>query len=1227
MDQSLSDSESVSEDTTPRIHTPPSPRPPVAPAPTPEPEPPEPPRPPQWDIQQINPNFAQTSSFSFVSPPKSNPDIGPKLPPISSHRSFSYKKPPPPYYDHRRPKMPAKTPSDEPKSDIDRRLHQILSTTLVSQKYAATFRQQQVCTQPSSRTYSYDDADDDGILRIAIDAEQRLKDVMDSCNSCETLGDQISKIVHGQCVELFRIRCDGGVNGERQIQGVELDLRQIIKKSEPQQVISESQSARMKLLEARMRGTDSSMANTEGDNLWIEDNGAEDLGSLTLIEGIKSLAEKYQDQDGDKRRRLSTEGEATVVSGPRTSAEAKSNEAEKKDDKSRAQALIPNKPVPLIQPRNRNSKQGPSVQMMPQPKKSKKNKKKDKKKKGDKEEEEVLDIAKIIGPMQPVTIYDAPSGGDLSLRNPQTAWAQRQGDELTITQRGEQQQPTQQTLFSTNNSSDPPQKFYDHRLDSEREKYRNLYSVQPPRERPRTNVFILYSTEDEKASPHHRTDIFAPLGHGDAAAKPMIGSTDLIEADDNAPHNQGSDLNSQNNRGPWSQVGIEGSKIQVDQQGIPRTHEDINQEIATAMHALRIEDPSNRNVGLETTLDVLRRDQERVSAEINRLLEAQEKTKEQDREVDRLLAESNIPPVKYKITQPGQDFSLSQTLDDLIDLGAQNAPSFEPRSSDQEVYGRVASTAMHMPSDGCRQPTQQQMQDWLDSITSSSTPTISTGGSESDIGEKLSQMGSSNLESGYDTKGPTMPEEAMISLPETFKPALRYPPGLEPKPTTAPLTEDPLPPLPPLPQPGPSQDMNTVKPLFERLGDEFQRLDKSVTRKGGKKQKIKSGIVKKEWTSELNAEFEESSVKGITGQLSGAQGTVAGIIDNSSNGSGLSTPEEQQAQPAPIKVVDTSVGTKADIKPEAFRIPETEFTIQSSLAINTDAPRPQIPGTPLRLNVPPSTPLKSILKKSSQFTKPTGAGSTVVTPSKQECVVGQRPEAQRRLVATTGQLYASLPFPDTPFTSRINTVDEEFLNLPKHPPNEESEPEPLKLIDKQRYQIAMSNPSELPGFMEAANFPVAKVESETEESEEETEEEKAVRRAIKGKAVDRDYWSGHDYRFYAPPPPSDDEGLEGTPPEEGESHEAIYRAFLEEERRYILEKDAELAVAAAALGARRLGEKDVTTPADAPEESSEPLNKVCSTGQAAKDPAPLPTVVPGEEEEDPFAPAEERAKF
>ncbi|KAF3317003.1 hypothetical protein TWF173_001008 [Orbilia oligospora] len=1158
----------------------------------------------------------------------------------------------------------------------------------MSQKYATSFHQQQVCTQPSSRTYTFDDADEDGVINIAIDAEQRLKDFMESCNSCDTLGDQMSKIVHGQCIELFRVRCDEGENGERRIQGLELDLRQL-KRPEVGQMIGDSQSARMKLLEARMRGTDSSTATVEEDDVWLDNDEEEGLGSVRLLEGIQSIAKKYQDQEGEKRRRLGVDQEViirpTAKAGEETNFKESKN-AEKNEDKSRASLLSTTKAVPLTQPRNRNSKQGSSVQM----KSKKKNKKKNKEQK---EDNNGIEITKIITPMESIIIYDAPTEGDLSLRNPQTAWAQRKGDELTITQ-GDEQIPTSPHSFPAGNGeSDISGLMYRNRLDNEREKYRNLYSVQPPRGKPRTNVFILYSTEDEKASPHHRMDIFSQPANENNFPSPMMGSVKSIDPDDvfeenEMPISSLQRVSSDREHGDREQPGP-----LIIPPSSTLTHEDMDNDVATAMEALQLKDGGAGNIDLEATLDVLRRDQERVSAEINRLLEAQEKTRDQDREVDILLRESNMPPVKYTIMDPGQQFSLSQALDDLIDLGAQNAPNFEPQSPGEQGDGQISSIPLYIPSDGCKLPTQQQKQEWLDSIASSSTSTTSTEGSEFDLGDSISQADTYPRD-GHSMISDTSQEPQTFTTAEgsmapLLTPHLRHPQSFEAEVCPSVSLDD----IPtPLAHPGPNVSPKTIRPLFERLGYEFENLDTSITRKGGKKQKIKSGMLKTEWTSDMQDVFE-SSYPQEKRHADGVERANLEVCGSDLSVSALGVSDKIQ----PLPDAKSSVEAHTEPEPEGFKIPTASFTLESDLVIDTEAPKRKVPETPLRLKLPMKTPLKGILKKTSQFTKLTDEGSLAIGPVGADRAPDKESKALRRSEIGRQTIYAKLPFPDVPFNGIANSGKP---SKPTATPREEGKPGPPKLTEEQQYEIAVAKLSELPGFLEKGVNEEEIVENEAieeglakediikkdpinetvveeysededmtllasdgsdEEPEEETEGQNEIKRAIKGKAVDRETWIGLDCRFF--------ELNSSTPFERRRpsSHyprrpmrlqddiifaRAIHESLVEAERDFEIWKRNELA--AQSVDSEQALTEDVSFERESPAAPPEGINNAetaisiekphtpnktyLERASAAHQPANsidkneqldtryLATSALDDEDDDPFSPAEERAR-
>lgn len=95
------------------------------------------------------------------------------------------------------------------------------------------------CTQPRPRTYTWEDTDSDGVLNIAIDASSRRKDCINSCWNCDKIGDQITSIVHGGCIELCRIDFDENDDGTRRIEGLTLDLR-------PQKQVPESEKEKRK---------------------------------------------------------------------------------------------------------------------------------------------------------------------------------------------------------------------------------------------------------------------------------------------------------------------------------------------------------------------------------------------------------------------------------------------------------------------------------------------------------------------------------------------------------------------------------------------------------------------------------------------------------------------------------------------------------------------------------------------------------------------------------------------------------------------------------------------------------------------------------------------------------------------------------------------------------------------------------------------------------------------
>ncbi|KAF3909990.1 hypothetical protein ABW20_dc0110566 [Dactylellina cionopaga] len=188
-------------------------------------------------------------------------------------------------------------------------LHRLLGTNIITHRISLSSfgRRQQICTQPKPPIFTFDDTDENGILRISIDASQRAKEFTDSCASCESIGPGMAGVVHGECVELFRIRCDERPNGSRRIEGLELDLR-------PQRNMSTEgvskgvHSSRIQLLEARMRGNESGAPSSEKQEpIGDHTDSINMLKSVRLIKRIEAIGEKWE--DGGKRRRLVTEGD------------------------------------------------------------------------------------------------------------------------------------------------------------------------------------------------------------------------------------------------------------------------------------------------------------------------------------------------------------------------------------------------------------------------------------------------------------------------------------------------------------------------------------------------------------------------------------------------------------------------------------------------------------------------------------------------------------------------------------------------------------------------------------------------------------------------------------------------------------------------------------------------------------------------------------------------------
>ncbi|KAK6525297.1 hypothetical protein TWF694_005442 [Orbilia ellipsospora] len=600
-------------------------------------------------------------------------------------------------------------------------IQNLFSTNIMKQHYLNGFtRRQQLCTQPSTPVVVPENVDANGNVRVTIDPNQRLKTSIDACSSCENMGGFMSKIVHGGCVELFRIKFDEPENPDNPIRSLELDLRST-KNAKVENPPKESLSDRMRLLEARMRGSDIHEPSEKEDttkSIAIP----EELPSEKLIQGIKAIADRCQ-KTTEKKQSVILDDEKSVA----TQLVVKSNPSEKHKKKEEKNIQNPpgQKTVSLIQPRARNAKSNLPFQLGPQPKKPKKSKK----------SKDALSATKVIGsPVQAITVYDRPTDDDPTLRNPQPAWAKKTGNELIITEEVNHEiskSASSQYRFSGGSEipSAPEMPWY---RPFEIEESRKKIERPPPVKANEPSFFVLLSHEDEKPSPLHRTDILRSQQSFSVNTNTLnLDSKPLLDSEDEWETSGASSTSGPHARKTKVQQGREETAILLNRESLNMSYQNTEESLSAAMGALKMED------GFQAAVNDLQYRGEKVAAEIEMLKDLQEKHQQQDYEIDQLL-DAPLPTVKYRILKQGEPLPLAQTLDELIDTGARNAPSFEP-SSLREGTGESISNAIQIHQNLCRQPSDQEKLDWLASLESSSPSTISRPVSASDADETMNQ--------------------------------------------------------------------------------------------------------------------------------------------------------------------------------------------------------------------------------------------------------------------------------------------------------------------------------------------------------------------------------------------------------------------------------------------------------------------------------------------------------
>ncbi|KAK6338627.1 hypothetical protein TWF696_009438 [Orbilia brochopaga] len=494
-----------------------------------------------------------------------------------------------------------------------------------------TFGQrQQVCTQLQTPILTTDKTDETGILQVTIDIAKTARDSVSQCSSCDNIGDAIAKAVHGGCVEVFRIHSDESREGHRPITKLELDLRPQEEATSSKSTSKEAESTRMERLEARMRG-----AETPGPKSPIVGPKPDDADKSHTEIILKALTDCW-DNDVAKRRRVAQEDEASVSSEDSDETE-KASSPKKKEN--REPASPSKKPVALIQPRPRQSRQGSSIQMVPQPKKSKDSSKKKKK--------AALKITQIFSPIQAITIYDPPTDTDPTLRNPRAAWAQTIpqsiADELTITHRSSQSFPSQEPsgvspIFDASARPDPTIWV--------RQKENEQSGPSRPHEAGRPNIFILCSTEDEKASPHHRTDVLTTAQSQQSYdVSNSLNSLRAPASDDDQESSSASAVKSPIRTNSQLCPPKQDKTILLNRESIRKSQAQMEESITARIAALNM-DTNVYNLddkpNVEPAMGVLRNDESEVAARLAKLFQQRQQIQDQqDKEVDQLTSSNN----------------------------------------------------------------------------------------------------------------------------------------------------------------------------------------------------------------------------------------------------------------------------------------------------------------------------------------------------------------------------------------------------------------------------------------------------------------------------------------------------------------------------------------------------------------------------------------------------------
>ncbi|KAJ6258318.1 hypothetical protein Dda_6358 [Drechslerella dactyloides] len=566
-------------------------------------------------------------------------------------------------------------------------LQQLLASNIIHQRFSITSlgQRQQVCTQPQTPVFTTEGADEKGVLPVIIDAAKSVKDRISQCSSCDNIGDAIAQAVHGGCVELFRIHSNQNAPGNRRIETLELDLRPSKDVTSNNSNSKEPQSDRMELLEARMRGSEQSTPSSSPTSSRSTSNQDAQRSETQRI--IKAMANRWEESLA-KRRRVTEDDDASLSS-------------EDTDETEKASS----------------------------PKRSRSAKKKKK---------AAIKIAKLFSPIQAITIYDPPTDTDPTLRNPRAAWAQTipqsLANELTITQRSSgvllNQSESSNRISTIYDSATPSwMRVHDDREGRLENGHSELYNAGRP------NALILRSMEDEKASPHHRTE-----GEGLSAFQLQelsdcpnpFGSRLLAESNDGYDVSPSAASTSMSGRSQYRAVKKERA-ILLNRESVESRQSRMEESVTARIRALKLDDNVNNlheEFDVEPTIDVLRKDESLVTARIEMLRNLQQTKEEEDQDFDELM-EPDISDFSAMIERAFQRTG-SVTLenaDERFRAHVQRAFSY-PDIPPPELTEDSFSDPLQVESSLCYQPTEiERLKLFRDLGSSSSSATVSRSSS------------------------------------------------------------------------------------------------------------------------------------------------------------------------------------------------------------------------------------------------------------------------------------------------------------------------------------------------------------------------------------------------------------------------------------------------------------------------------------------------------------------